>query len=1087
MACRVPGASTLEEFWNNVLGGVESIAFLSPEELEAAGVPAASYRDPRYVPAGGFIEHAEEFDAALFGYTPREAALMDPQHRLLQECTWEALEHAGYGARDRQARFGVFAGVANSAYLQRNVRPTLDAADSAGAYQALISAERDFVATRLSYQLDLSGPSMNVQTACSTSLVAIHVACQSLLNGECDVAIAGGAAIALPQKAGYFYEEGLIVSPDGHCRAFAADAKGTVPGNGAGIVVLKRFDDAVADGDVIHAVVLGSAVNNDGAHKVGYTAPGVHGQANVIVEAQAVAGVPAETIGYIEAHGTGTPVGDPIEVAALKSAFLRTATSVGTCALGSVKSNIGHLDTAAGVVGFIKAVMAVEHGRIPPTLHAAAPNPALDIEQSPFYLPTSAREWRAEVRRAGVSAFGIGGTNAHVVIEQPPVRVASQEVSGPVMMPLSAKTAGALEAVSARLAAFLESSDAPLADVAYTLACGRRALPVRRIVICDTRDAAVAALRRAPVLSVEMPAIAKRWLAGEDVEWAAQFAGQRRVRVALPTYPFERQRCWIDPAPNPAVAKPTHRADIGAWLYAPGWQRTTPVASPTDHALRRERWFLCGADGPLRDAVRARLQKSSASLLPAIDNATAVLHFGSDYASVVGAAQTLAASVRPASFTMVSDASALVLGEEAADASGAPAMAVVRVLSQEHPEIRGRVVDLASVAGDSRLVDQVLGEAISGDRNAVVTYHGRHRWIPQFTPIDATPAGPAPGAGDMFLITGGAGRIGRTLAKHLCRRGANVVVVGRTPVAEPWMILADGDGDAVSLDLDAIGGADAHLLVVQADAADESQMRRAFDAAVERFGSVTVVIHAAGVAADATFQPIEELDDRSRVQHLRTKAEGAGVLRRLAPEYGVRTCVLMSSLSAVLGGLGFAAYAGANAAMDLVAQQEDGRDGIRWVSIGWDAWQFEGDGRMRAPIAARLVGSAIHPEEGVQVLDRILASNIRGHVLVSTTDLRTRAAQSVAPEAVEAATHGADVAAVITETWRQLLGIDVIGRDDDFYELGGNSLLATQAVSRLRRAFDIELSVRAHFDETTVSGLTRHIERLLVRTGAYAQ
>jgi acyl transferase domain-containing protein len=855
----------------------------------------------------------------------------------------------------------------------------------------------------------------------------------------------------------------LIVSPDGHCRAFSADAKGTVPGNGAGVVVLKRLDDAIADGDVIHAVVLGTAVNNDGAHKIGYTAPGVRGQTDVIVEAQSVAGVTADTIGYIEAHGTGTPLGDPIEVAALKGAFGRTSAAIGTCALGSIKSNIGHLDTAAGVIGFIKAVLAVEHGQIPPALHAASPNPELQLEQSPFYLPASAREWRAKVRRAGISAFGIGGTNAHVVIEQPPVRRASKDVAGPVMLPLSAQTSTALETLSLRLAEFLETSDASLADVAYTLACGRRALPVRRVITCNTRAEAITALRNAPA-----PCDDDAWSAAAA---AAAFGRTPRLRVALPTYPFERQRHWIDPKPAPA-----QRSDINDWLYAPSWQRSAPVAPPTDDALRRERWFLCGAESSLRDAVRTRLEQSGAALTREIAEATAVLHFGSDSRSVINIAQK-----RPASFTLVSRASAFVFGDEVVEPSNAMAMAVARVLSQEHPETRSRVIDLPRGVDDLRIVDQLLGESISVDGNTVVAYRGRHRCIPTFTAL-STPAANA--AAETYLITGGTGRIGRALAKHLRRRGANVAIVSRTPV-DPWTFLADGDDHTLSLDLDEIGATDERLLILQADVADPSQMRAAFDAALERFGSINTVIHAAGVSVDRTFQPIEELDDEGRARHLTPKVKGVEVLRALVPEFHVRTCVLMSSLSGILGGLGFAAYAGANAYMDLVAQQEDGRHGLRWVSIGWDAWRFD-DSDAHA-IASRLVDSAIRPNEGIAVLERILASDIRGHVLVSTTDLAARAAQSVTPQVSQAPTRSADVATVVTDTWRQLLGIDAIDHDDDFYDLGGNSLLATQAVSRLRRAFDIELSVRVLFDQTTIAGLTRHIEGLLLQTGARAQ
>ncbi|HEX7139604.1 MAG TPA: polyketide synthase, partial [Vicinamibacterales bacterium] len=375
MACRVPGASSVEAFWNNLVAGVDCIT--------------RNGTAPGHVGAKGVLAGADLFDAALFGYTPREAELTDPQHRVMLECAWEALENAGYGVPGA-ARVGVYAGVAMNTYLLRNLFPHAGLLASEGAHQILAANDKDFVPTRISYELDLTGPSVNVQTACSTSLVAVHMACQSLLAFQCDMALAGGAAVTVPLERGYAYREGGILSPDGHCRAFDANAQGTVPGDGVGMVVLKRLGDAIEAGDVVHAVILGSAINNDGGRKVGFTAPSVSGQTSVIAEAQALAGLSAATIGYVEAHGTGTPLGDPIEVAALTSAFRRSTPAIGSCAIGSVKSNVGHLDTAAGITGLIKAVLAVKHGVIPATLHVSQPNPALQLERSPFYLPVSA-------------------------------------------------------------------------------------------------------------------------------------------------------------------------------------------------------------------------------------------------------------------------------------------------------------------------------------------------------------------------------------------------------------------------------------------------------------------------------------------------------------------------------------------------------------------------------------------------------------------------------------------------------------------------------------------------------------------------
>ena len=497
MAGRFPGARTVEEFWTNLREGVESISFFSDEELLAAGVDQSQLNDPTYVKAKACVDDAEMFDAHFFGYTPREAAITDPQQRLFMECAWEALEIAGYDSERYNGAIGVFGGVSMNTYLlniysNRNIRKTVS------TFQAMVSNDKDHLTTRVSYKLDLKGPSVNVQTTCSTSLVAVHIACQSLLNGECDMALAGGVSVTVPLKIGFFYQEGGVVSPDGHCRAFDAHAQGTVSGNGLGIVVLKRLEDAVRDGDRIEAVIRGSAINNDGAAKIGYTAPSVDGQAAVIAEAQTIAGVSADSISYVEAHGTATPLGDPIEAAALTRAFRASTKERGYCALGSVKSNIGHLDAAAGVAGLIKTVMALKHRELPPSLHYQSANPEIDFASSPFYVNASLRPWERNgtPRRAGVSSFGIGGTNAHVIVEEAPEPEAGSESKREwQVLALSAKTEGALETVTKNLSAHLEQSTDELADVGYTLAVGRRAFSHRRIVFCRDREQALAALR----------------------------------------------------------------------------------------------------------------------------------------------------------------------------------------------------------------------------------------------------------------------------------------------------------------------------------------------------------------------------------------------------------------------------------------------------------------------------------------------------------------------------------------------------------------------------------------------------------------
>jgi phthiocerol/phenolphthiocerol synthesis type-I polyketide synthase E len=500
MALRFPGASTPEQFWANLRGGVESIVAFSDAELRAAGVGPELLADTSLIKAGAPLQGVDLFDAPFFGFSRREAEITDPQHRLLLECCWEALENAGYDPDSYGGAIGLFAGASFSTYLLHNLVANRGLLDAVGHARVVMGNCNNFLTTSVSYKLNLRGPSLAVQTACSTSLVALHLAWQSLLNGECDMALAGGSSIALPQTGSYRYREGGIHSPDGHCRAFDAAAAGTVSGNGVGVVVLKRLAEALADGDLVHAVVKGSAINNDGAQKIGYTAPSVTGQAEVIAEALEVAGVHPETVGYVEAHGTGTHLGDPIEIGALTRAFRARTAKRGYCAIGSVKTNIGHLDTAAGVAGLIKAVLAMQHGEIPPSLHFAEPNPRCEFADSPFRVADRLREWPrgAAPRRAGVSALGIGGTNAHVVLEEAPAAAASDAPRAAELLVLSARTPAALAAVAARLGEHLRTHpDLNLADVAFTCQVGRKALDHRLAVVCaDPRDAAGVLLDR---------------------------------------------------------------------------------------------------------------------------------------------------------------------------------------------------------------------------------------------------------------------------------------------------------------------------------------------------------------------------------------------------------------------------------------------------------------------------------------------------------------------------------------------------------------------------------------------------------------
>ncbi len=585
IALRFPGAHGAAEFWSNLCAGVESVRRFSDAELRERGVPTRLLRDPAYVKSSFVLDGMDLFDAEFFGFSPKDAAILDPQHRQFFECAYEALEDAGHPPDTFRGPIGVFGGCGMDNYFAFNLLSNPELVESVGLFLLRHTGnDKDFLTSRVSYCLDLTGPSVSIQTACSTSLVAVHFACQSLLGGECDLALAGGVSIEIPHGVGYLHREGEILSRDGHCRAFEHRAQGTAFGSGAGIVVLRRLEDALRDGDRIYAVVKGSAVNNDGSGKVGYLATSVDGQAAAAVEALAIADVGADTIDYVEAHGSGTAMGDPIEVAALTRAFGSGASRGAACGLGSVKSNIGHLNTAAGVASLIKAALALHHGAIPPAPNFEAKNPAIDFDATPFRVVQELEPWpRGErLRRASVNSLGVGGTNAHVVLEESP---ASEPSSPPrreaQVLCLSARTQRALDASSRRLAAHLRANpEGELADVAFTLLAGRRAFEHRRVLTCGDRTEA------ALLLESQDPGRVFTHAAGSapaSVVFLLPGGGAQHVRMARDLYESEpafreqvdrgidefRQRTgrdlrpiWIDPVDLPAAALELERPSL---------------------------------------------------------------------------------------------------------------------------------------------------------------------------------------------------------------------------------------------------------------------------------------------------------------------------------------------------------------------------------------------------------------------------------------------------------------------------------------------------------------------------------------------
>jgi acyl transferase domain-containing protein len=1391
MTGRFPGAATLDAFWRNLRDGVESITFFTADELAGSSIDPALLSNPKYVGADGVIEDMDMFDAEFFSIPPAEAELMDPQHRLFLECAWELMEQAGYDSESYRGRVAVYGSANMSTYLIRNIMSNPDLRERATSFQTLITNDKDYVATRVSYKLNLTGPSLSVATLCSSSFVAIHLACQALLNYQCDLALAGAAALQASRNETFFYQEGGIGDPDGHCRAFDAKASGTVSGSGIGIVALKRLGDALKDGDAIQAVIRSTAVNNDGAIKYSYTAPSAEGQANVIAEAISLAEIHPETIGYVETHGTGTRLGDPIEVTALTKAFRGAGARRNQfCAIGSVKTNIGHLVNAGGVASLIKTVLAMQHGRIPPSLNFAEPNPEIDFANSPFYVASRLEEWKRNgaPRRAGVSSFGIGGTNVHMIIEEAPEVEPSGAARPWQLLVLSARTATALEKQAANLAAHLRANPgANLADVAFTLQVGRRGLEHRRALLCRDVQDAIAALsapdvERAPiqfqetrnrpvafmfpaaadlragvglelyrsepafreaidacaelfaahlghdlrealyprdegrwtmgesepssfvfrlsseasrsldqtqynraalfaveyalarlwmewgiapqaligegpgeyvaaclagVFSLEiavglvaegrmvkrerlnapdillasgtattwmsdveatnpdywvkqvgrghpfaervrallkepeqvlleigpgqalsavvmahpnkaerqvmlagLPAqpdqrseveallttLGRLWLAGVSVDWHGFHAHERRQRLPLPTYPFERKRYWIAPyKPDDRSATEANqlatfakKPDVADWFYLPGWKTAPP---PLAGRLGKDEgsWLLCVDEHGVGAALAERLRQAGQLVVTAImgrsfsrcadDAYTLDLRRRADYTALFGElaasgnlprrivhlwsitaderdradrerfeqaqasgfcsllflAQALAEhpSTDTVQLWVVSNQAQKVESADRVDPQQATILGICNVIPQENAQATCHHIDIALPGRDARSADdlsrQLLSEIVANAPETIVAYRGRQRWLQFFEPARLTGTGepirPLREHG-VYVITSGLSDISLTLAQHLARtvRARLVAIEGETfPRRAAWeQWLRDDRQDSISLkiksmrDLEALG---AQLLVVNADVADAAQMRDALAAAVAHFGELHGIIHAVSDIGDNTFATIQDTEAGGGISRFEPRMHCLYALHDMLAGRELDFCLLVSSLASVLGGVGQAAYAAANHFIDSFAASQ----GAPWLSVNWDAWQFEAEQPRIAALTPRLAQFAITPLEGGQAFERILSFCTSNQIIVSTADLQARLKRWLGNEPPQRERHArpnlltpyvaptTDLERTLAEVWQETLGIEKVGIDDNFFDFGGDSLIAVKTITRLEK------------------------------------
>ncbi|NMO19497.1 amino acid adenylation domain-containing protein [Pyxidicoccus fallax] len=995
MAGRFPGAADMRAFWRNLVEGVESISRLKQEVLEASPlVPESVRKHPDFVPAASVLEEGESFDAGFFDVPPREAKWMDPQQRVFLECAYAALEDAAYDPERYTGKISLYAGAGPSLHtLSLLGQGKLDPA----SLFELLGTTGENLATKASFKLRLRGESMAVYTACSTGLVAVHMACQSLLLRQSDMALAGAVRLSLPQRTGYLFQDGMILSPDGHCRAFDAKAAGTVPGNGVAAVVLKPLEDALRDGDHVYAVIRGSALNNDGGLKVGYTAPSVEGQADVIGEALAYAGLEAGDIGYVEAHGTGTALGDPIEVAALTRAYRKQTDRKGYCGLGSLKTNIGHLDTAAGLAGLMKAALALHHEELPPSLNFEKPNPAIDFANSPFFVVSERRAWpRGDVpRRAGVSSFGIGGTNAHAVLEEAPLPPPAAPSARPSqVVTLSARTAGALDATARRLADWLETApaDVALADVAFTRNVGRRAFEHRRAVVAKDRAELLARLRASGKTQVleDVAAVKERRVAFLLPGQGAQSVGMgRELYGAEPAYREALDACLTGLGPQ------LETAVRGLLLPAPG---TEAAARETLADPRFALPALFSVEYALARMWEAYGVKPYALLGHSFGEYTAACLAGvmplEDALALVTARGRLMARMPPGSMTAVGGAEEVV-----------------------RPLLSGGLA-LAAVNGAERCV-------VSGPTAEV-----------------------------------------EALERELESRGIGVL---RLPAAHAF------HSTAVEPLMEELKRVVSGLRLSPPE--------------VPYVSSVTGTWIRAEEATDPAYwarqmrAPVRFADGLEAL-----KADGCTVFLEVGPDQALTALARLGVRGQAGRVVPSLPRAGAKSSEHAVFSEALGALWEQGLEVRWnDVYAHEQRRRLSLPT---------YPYErqafGVEVPKVIPAQTAAAAVTLvqgATVTHGEQAPVAAAPASVsvetppDKAAPRTDVERKVLEIWRERLGRTDFGINDDFLELGGNSLMAAQMLTRLREAFPVQLPLSDLFEAPTVAGVAARIQARLGTAG----
>lgn len=1177
-----PGANSTNELWKLLVSGDEALTRLSEEEILAAGIPSEDFRKDNYVPVCGRLHDVQRFDAKFFGYSSREAALIDPQQRKALEHAWHVLEDAAINPDTFEGNIGVFAASSLNTYLLNNVLPNYRSTKTDDVQQILFSNGLDYLATRIAYQLNLRGPAINIQTACSSSLVAIHEAYSKLLSYEVDAAIAGGVSINCPQNSGYLHSIDGILSPDGHCKAFSDQAEGTVFSSGVCFVALKRLVDARENNDHIYAVIKGSAINNDGQQKMGYAAPSIDGQAEVVAHALQVAGIEPSDISYIEAHGTGTQLGDPVEVSALSRVFTPDNTNK-EIKIGSLKSNLGHLDSASGVAGLIKVSLALKNELLPKTLHCQKPSSQIAWNENCFTVNTENSEWteKPQFRFASVSSFGIGGTNAHVILGSAPEGKCTAELGMPALWIFSTKSEATLRTMRQNLLIFLkENPNVDIHSIARTLQTGRANFAWRDSIIVHSITQAIEYLSDEQVMfsecqseldilypgcimelsETEIQKISKKWLSGHKVSWQELYTNVKPDLLPLPGYPFDRTKHWIDPVMEDNNVK---QMDIAKWFYLPSWKRSV---IPDSIAQSQQRVLVVLNQGELAQTIQDLIpqsvdvkyvyaselskgndsssvnvsnkehwQKLFSELLQSGQLPTHIVHatsFSEQYVqtnleqfeqaqpngllslvALVNAWEIVAKDAK-LSLTVLTNRLNRISSEAKSEPFKSPVLAAVKVIPKEYINIQTQLVDI-DCADQPQFypsqVQRVLIEVFKPEyEQEEVVLRGDERWIRDYTQVDIE-ANQKPvfkeGQDNVILITGGLGQFGLDIADFFSsKKNVKLALLSRStlPDEAKWPDLLKELDDqsevgAMIRRVQRIRDSGVEVRSFQCDVGVYQSLADAVAHVEHEMGNITGVVHAAG----ETVNGILSLKTEESLQvSYHAKVFGTMNLYQVFEHKRFDFMILCSSMNAIIGGLGQLDNTAANSFIDFFAEKASNESGKRIFSINWGAVNIE------RPLAVNVVKqfedlsrehkkNRMTDDEVSEVYTRILTHDLGSRVVISTIDFGaiwenwSRVASIKELNKAEAYNNTrlnllspndmpqTSIELFCAGLWKELLGLDEVGLQDNFFEYGGNSLTAVHIMTKLKEIYHLKVHVMELYERPTLGDFSSYISKIL--------